>query len=251
VLRLWTPRGERDVALPAAHLGIQTSRLPAPAAREALRAATALERGGPWRAEGALAPLPGTRREAEAIRTALIGNRLGTQVLLLGEDATRDNLERHSAQARFLHIATHHIADETRGASFSRIALTVPASGNTAGHAFLGLLDVLEGWRGRLAGCELVVLSCCETQRGWQQRDEAIFAMPMGFQFAGAPAVVASLWPVDDQSTADLFADFYARLAGAPGGDKLAAFTEARRALRRKYPEPYFWAPFVYIGDPR
>mgnify|MGYP005605950537 CR=1 FL=1 len=35
------------------------------------------------------------------------------------------------------------------------------------------------------------------------------------------------------------------------GREKLLAFTEARKALKEEHPEPYFWAPFVYVGDPR
>ena len=73
--------------------------------------------------------------------------------------------------------------------------------------------------------------------------------MPLGFLYAGAPAVIGSLWRVDDASTAELFADFYRRLA--KGTPKLQAFTEARKALKKKYPQPYHWAAFVYIGDPR
>ena len=65
----------------------------------------------------------------------------------------------------------------------------------------------------------------------------------------GAPAVIGSLWRVDDASTAELFADFYKRVAA--GTPKLQAFTEARQTLRKKYRQPYHWAPFVYIGDPR
>jgi len=93
------------------------------------------------------------------------------------------------------------------------------------------------------------VLSACETHAGPLQKNEGPYALPVGFLFAGAPAVIASLWRVDDASTAELFADFYKRLAA--GTPKLQAFTEARRALRKKYPAPYHWAPFVYIGDPR
>jgi hypothetical protein len=116
---------------------------------------------------------------------------------------------------------------------------------------FLKLIDLLEHWRDRLHGCELVVLSACETHRGPTQQDEAPFALPVGFMYAGCPSVIASLWRVDDQSTADLFSDFYQRLERSEGRDKLKAFTEARQALRKKYPEPYFWAPFIYIGGPR
>ena len=38
---------------------------------------------------------------------------------------------------------------------------------------------------------------------------------------------------------------------GASGSAKLGAFVTVRKALRKKYPEPFFWAPFIYIGDPR
>ena len=67
----------------------------------------------------------------------------------------------------------------------------------------------------------------------------------------GAPSVIASLWPVDDASTAELFAEFYRKLEEAGGKEKLKAFTAARRTLRKKYPKPYHWAGFVYVGDPR
>ena len=93
------------------------------------------------------------------------------------------------------------------------------------------------------------MLSACETLKGPLQRDEGSYALPLGFLFAGAPAVIGSHWRVDDASTAELFADFYRRLA--KGTPKLQAFTESRQALREKYPHPYFWAPFVYVGDPR
>jgi len=43
--------------------------------------------------------------------------------------------------------------------------------------------------------------------------------------------------------------DFCRRLAEGKG--KLEAFTEARKALAKRRPEPSHWAPFVYIGDPR
>jgi len=110
---------------------------------------------------------------------------------------------------------------------------------------------MLNGWRDRLSACELVVLSACETLKGRMQTDEAPHAMPLGFLYAGCPSVIGSLWRVDDESTADLFIDFYKRLEASGGRDKLKAFTEARQALRKKYPDPFHWAAFVYIGDPR
>ena len=64
--------------------------------------------------------------------------------------------------------------------------------------------------------------------------------------------IKGGLWNVDDASTAELMADFYRRiLEQGDEPDRLAAFTAARKALREKYPDPYHWAPFIYIGSPR
>jgi hypothetical protein len=195
---------------------------------------------------GALRRLPGTRREVETIASSLKGLEVTT---LMGEQATRTALRDAAPRARYLHIATHGIGDETSGASYSSLALTSPPEPTAEDDGFLKLSDLLARWRGKLRGCELVVLSACETQTGHVQKDEAVMALPIGFLFAGAPSVIASLWRVDDQRTADLMVELYRHLGRGDG--KLEAFTKARKALRERHPEPYHWAPFIYIGDPR
>jgi hypothetical protein len=205
--------------------------------------------GGASRSTG-LERLPGTRREVEAIARAVREAKAGLAVrVLLGEDATKGALRAHAPRARYVHVATHQIPGETARARDSRLALTIPALPTPADDGFLRLLDLLLHWRDRISGCELVVLSACETRRGIHRRDEGVFAMPWGFQYAGAPSVIASHWRVDDESSADLMSEFYARLV-REGTDKLEAFTAARKALRETYPEPFHWAPFVYIGAP-
>ncbi|MBI3818696.1 MAG: CHAT domain-containing protein [Planctomycetes bacterium] len=220
----------------------------------------AIRRGDGDRRYGLLPPLPGTTVEVEAIEAAVLNNKkagaASTVRTLLGENATRAKLFEAAAQARILHLATHHIAYETDSASYSALALTAPRGDSSEDDGFLKLIDLLEHWRGRLANCELTVLSACSTQRGQLTKDEGMYAMPIGFLYAGCPAVIASLWPVEDKSTAELMGRFYGKLmkqqdAAAPGESKLSAFTEARREIRKLYPEPYFWAAFVYIGDPR
>jgi CHAT domain-containing protein len=188
-----------------------------------------------------LQPLPGSRREVESIRATLGAD---ASVALLGKEATAARLFEMAPKARYLHLATHLIADERQRFGQSRLLLTPDGD-----EGAVSLHDLLERWRDRIPGCALVVLSACDALRGPLQRDEGPYAMPVGFLYAGAAAVVGSLWRVGDASAADLFSDFYARLR--EGKPKLQAFTEARRALRRKHADARHWAAFVYIGDPR
>jgi len=247
-LRVWRAGKQIEVTVKPGSLGIEVARESPRKAWPKLREQSllTLQRGASVDSFGDLARLPGTRREVEAIQAALGSKRVA---LLLGEDATKSALFRLAPKGRYLHLATHQLVDETERRGYSRIALTRPRIVTPGDDGFLSLYELFQDWRDRLSACELVVLSACETLKGPMQKDEGPYAMPLGFLYAGAPAVIGSLWRVDDASTAELFADFYARLAkGAP---KLQAFTEARKALKKKYPQPYFWAPFVYIGDPR
>jgi len=247
-VRVWRAGEQRDIRVKPGPLGVKVANEPVRVAWPKLReqAIATLQRSSGINRFEALARLPGTRREVDAIRKAMTDS---PTIALLGEDATKARLHALAPRARYLHLATHQLIDESERYGYSRLALTLPRIATPSDDGFLSLFELFEHWRDRLSACELVVLSACETYRGPLQKDEGPFAMPVGFLYAGAPAVIASLWRVDDQSTADLFADFYKRLAA--GKSKLEAFTEARQALRRKYPQPYFWAPFIYIGDPR
>jgi CHAT domain-containing protein len=102
--------------------------------------------------------------------------------------------------------------------------------------------------------CELVVLSACDSQGLGAAGDnlrgsEGVLGLPWGFLSAGTPSVIASLRRVNDTSTAGLMGNLYAQIEKAE--DKLTAFTEARKRHRRTHPDPFDWAPFIYVGDPR
>ncbi|MBL9079616.1 MAG: CHAT domain-containing protein [Planctomycetes bacterium] len=207
-----------------------------------------ITRAGDLERLGALPPLRGARDEAEAIG-AVFGKRQAKVELLLGADATEPSVFDLAAKAKYLHFACHGIAEEYAGQSLSMLVLSQPQHVLPGDDGLLKLGDLLRAWRGRLASCRLVVLSACQTNIGPTLRDEAPQALPIGFLFAGAPAVISSLWPVDDASTKELMTDFYSRLL-AGETDRLAAFTAAKKALRQRYPEPFHWAPFLYLGSP-
>jgi len=196
-----------------------------------------------------LAPLPGTRLEAAAIAGSVKAAG-GQLVLLSGGDATLTEMEGRLAGVNLLHLATHGLMGSVTRPYDASLALARPDHPTPDDMGFLRLEDLIRSWRGRLSECELVTLSACETHRGIRIGD-SLMALPVGFFYAGAPAVVASLWKVDDRCTARLMAGFYRRLLDGRHASKLAAFAEARRAVRRDYGHPFYWAAFVFLGDPR
>ena len=69
------------------------------------------------------------------------------------------------------------------------------------------------------------------------------------FLTAGSRTVLASLWEVNDKSTAQFMADFYRRLSGNSKAGSLSAAEQAMRSRGGHYDRPYYWAPFVLVGS--
>ena len=100
---------------------------------------------------------------------------------------------------------------------------------------------------------ELVTLSACDTGHGRLFAREGILGLARSFLEAGANSVLASLWPVDDDTTRALMHEFYR--SWQAGRDHAAALARARRAVRHRIDEhlfptrahPFFWASFVLI----
>ena len=109
-----------------------------------------------------------------------------------------------------------------------------------------GFLSAGEIYRFRL-DADLVVLSGCQTARGQVLPGEGVQGLVSAFLHAGARSVVASLWNVDDESTAGLMESFYRGLNCGLG--KGEALREARLELLHRRAAPRLWAPFVLIGD--
>lgn len=95
----------------------------------------------------------------------------------------------------------------------------------------------------------LAVLSSCESAGGRILSGEGVQGLSSAFLSAGVPAVVATLWAVDDRSTAKLMEHLYEQLA--EGKTVAGALRSAQMALRESpgRNHPYFWAGFVLVGD--
>jgi CHAT domain-containing protein/tetratricopeptide (TPR) repeat protein len=197
-----------------------------------------------------LTPLPGTARESEAIATAFAGQTAG---FLRGAAATEKALRRRIGDARYLHIATHGLVDRDSDSRLAALALT---PGSELDLDDDGLLQLFEIYDLDLA-CELAVLSACDTRSGERLEGEAAHALSRGFHVAGARQVIASLWPVDDRSTATLVGELFGGLAKASRenrpADAARLLRDAKLVLRNdaRWAHPVHWAPFLLSGRAR
>jgi CHAT domain-containing protein len=97
---------------------------------------------------------------------------------------------------------------------------------------------------------DLVVLSACQTALGKEIKREGIVGLTRGFIYAGSARVMASLWKVDDEATAELMKLFY-RGVLRKGLTPAAALRSAEVAMWKqgKWRSPFYWAGFVMYGE--
>jgi CHAT domain-containing protein len=191
-----------------------------------------------------LARLAGTRTEAEDI--AKLAKASGGQAdVWLDLDANEDNVtSKDVTKYRVIHVATHGLLDADRP-QFTGVVLSLV--GNKSHDGFLRTDEIFN----LRLGSPLVMLSACETGLGKEKRGEGVLGLTRAFMYAGAPTVGVTLWSVADKSTATLMTDFYRRLLGAGEVSSSAALRDAQLAMisDKKYSAPFFWAPFVLVGD--
>jgi CHAT domain-containing protein/tetratricopeptide (TPR) repeat protein len=113
---------------------------------------------------------------------------------------------------------------------------------------FDGVLTAKEVFNMKLR-CELVTLSACQTGLNKRNPGEELIGLTRAFLYAGSASVIVSLWSVDARSTHELMLKFYTILKA--GKDKATALQEAQKLIMATegYSHPYYWAPFVLIGD--
>lgn len=203
--------------------------------RRRLRPRQLLIVGDPARPPEGLERLAAAREEMDAIRQIFGEDRT---VVYAGEAARRDILLGNLGEFAIVHLATHGVVKE-QDPWYSYLAFSEPG----------GSLTLWDLSKLRL-GAELVVLSACETARGRLLAGEGVWGFVAQFLGAGAKNVVASLWRVEDRSTASLMQEYYRAMspnftdyAGALRAAKLRIMKEER------WRHPYFWAPFVLYGE--
>lgn len=99
---------------------------------------------------------------------------------------------------------------------------------------------------------DLVVLSACETAKGKLQKGEGLIGWTQAFLYAGCPSVIASLWSVNDEVTADLMVDLYKGLFAGKPKDMALAMAQRNylnQQLASAEAHPYYWAAFIPVGN--
>jgi CHAT domain-containing protein len=164
----------------------------------------------------------------------------------LGFEASRETaLSADLARYRIVHFAAHGLLD-TRRAELSGMVLSLVDEDGRPKDGFLRFHDV---YNMNLAA-DLVVLSGCQTGLGKDLQGEGLVGLTRGFMYAGARRVVASLWQVDDESTAELMSRFYRGML-KEGRPAPAALRQAQLELSRhpRWSAPFYWAGFVLQGE--
>jgi len=186
-----------------------------------------------------LAPLPGARAEVRALE-ALWGK---DAHVYAGAEASEERLRHLPVRPRYLHFACHALLDR-RSPLDSALALATPQKPNGEDNGLLQAWEIFERLR---LDADLVTLSACETGLGRDAGGEGLIGLTRAFQYAGARSVLASLWVVNDDTTAVLMERFYTLLrAGQP---KDLALQEAQRDLIHRHAHPVHWAAFTLNGD--
>jgi len=184
-----------------------------------------------------------SRSEAEDIaRLAPAGSTLKA----LDFDASRDTvLNSDLGQYRIVHFATHSLLNNQHP-ELSGVVLSLIDKAGRPQNGFLRLYDI---YNLRL-GSDLVVLSACQTALGGEINSEGLIGLTRGFLYAGAPRVVATLWSIDDRTTAQVMKHFYEGMLLR--GERPAAALRAAQVATWKtkgWDAPYYWAAFTLQGE--
>lgn len=158
---------------------------------------------------------------------------------LLNQQFTQTNLQNKLQTVAFsvVHLATHgefsSDAEKTFILTWDKLVKV---------KEFDNLLRVSD--KDRFSGIELLVLSACQTAEGDKRAALGLAGIAMR---AGVRSTLATLWSIDDRSTADVMSEFYRQLKA--GVNKAQALQRAQLGVFAKEKAPYFWAPYVLVGN--
>ena len=169
----------------------------------------------------------------------------GNTDIFLRNEAKEGNVKKAGAlkKGNYLHFATHGYIDESKPELSS---LVLAQNDDPEEDGFLNADEIYK----LDLNADLVVLSACQTGLGKLVSGEGMVGLTRAFMYAGTPTVLVSLWSVSDVSTSTLMEEFYRNLIKKKLG-KTEALRDAQLTMlgRKQFAHPFYWAPFVIIGD--
>lgn len=178
--------------------------------------------------------LQAARREANA------ANFFPGSRVLIDRDATREAFLQSAGDYEIVHFGGHSVMSS----SFPLLSQMLFASHpNDPSRGILYSGDLLDH---RFEHTRLAVLASCSTAAGRISRTEGVQSLARPFLAAGVPTVIASLWDVEDETTAQLFGRFYRHLREA--FDPATALQQAQIESLRQGLDPWAWGAFEVIG---
>lgn len=191
----------------------------------------------------------GTEAEVENILSQFDNKKL-TYDKLLNQDANEYRIKRALGQKQYkiLHIATHGFVN------FENPELSALILSNDPNKIEDGIMYSGEIYNLRLK-TDLITLSACETARGKFSKGEGVIGLSRAFIYSGAKNLIISLWKVADIPTTELMTKFYQHLLDE--NKELEGKVNYSKALHdaklemieNKYGHPFFWSPFILIGE--
>ncbi len=173
---------------------------------------------------------------------ATLGKMFQHASVVTGKDATVAFVAKSTAGTSYIHFATHGFINSMDPKESYLLLAGDPSR--------LSVKDLVEdNYKLSFDGTRLVTLSACETNLGGFDPSAVYSSLSRAFAKAGAPTVIASLWSVNDVSTKRTMEEFYKELAA--GQTKAESLRRAQLAVMHdpRFAHPYFWAPFVVLGD--
>lgn len=162
--------------------------------------------------------------------------------LLVGEQASEPGVVEIAPQSHVLHLATHGCLDTVSPwDSYIHLAPSEGSDGHWTATSISG-----ESWK----QMQLVTLSACQTALGGERPGLEFETLAKAFSFAmegSPPSIIATLWPVADVSTKELMVTFYEELKNNPKSEALRKAQQ--KLINSDYSHPFFWAPFILIGE--
>ena len=182
--------------------------------------------------------LPGVKTEVEEVSQTFPSQ------LLLNQEFTSQNFQEQLKQtpSPLIHLATHGQFSSNPEETF-----IVTWGDRIKVKDFENILQAREESL-NAKPIELLVLSACQTAEGDKRAALGIAGIAVR---SGARSTLATLWSVEDSSTVWLMNQFYQQLANTDSATKAKALREAQIALMhsKKYSHPYYWSPFILVGN--